>query len=145
MSLVAALRALCGRRRSQDTSSTSLTEHDFERAARARGQRVVFPDWVGIWTIDDAGVAYFAEYTDLSDQIVVTDARERNMALFRAALRYSDLQHLKPLRQEGDFECPACKGSGRVAHISAENIWCTCGGVGWLPAGYVDPHRDRVI
>jgi hypothetical protein len=145
LSIISAVRALLGGgRRSQDTSSTTLTERDFERAAHDRGQRLAFLDWVGIWTVDEAGVAYFAEFTDLSDQIVITDARERNVALFQAARRHPDLVHLKPVRHDGDYDCPACKGSGRFEHVTAENIWCTCGGVGWLPASYVDPHRDRV-
>jgi hypothetical protein len=113
-------------------------------AAAAKDQWFAFADWVGIWTVDDTGRVYFAENVDLSDQIVVDDPRERNMGLFRAALRHPELAHLRPVRQPGDNECPHCDGTGRPRYYGRtyENVWCSCGGVGWLPAGYVDPHTD---
>ena len=122
-------------------------ESDFARAARARNQRVAFADWVGVWTISEDGTPFFAERTDLADQIEVTDARERNIARFRAAQRYADLAHFRPQRMPGDYDCPGCGGTGKLK-LPVETkgeIWCTCGGVGWLPAGYVDPHRDAAV
>jgi hypothetical protein len=120
--------------------AVETTEPEWKVFARRRGQRVVFADWVGIWTIDEQGTPYFAERTDLADQIIVQDARERNMAFFQTAERYPDLQALRPLRKPGDYDCPHCEGTGQLPLPPAAQgrIWCMCGGVGWLPAGYID-------
>jgi hypothetical protein len=77
----------------------------------------------------------------------VTDPREQNMVRFQAAKRYEDLQHLRPVRRPGDYDCPGCGGTGelRLPPGGSGKIWCSCGGVGWLPAGYVDPHRDAAV
>jgi hypothetical protein len=123
------------------------TEPEWIAAAAARRQRVVFADWVGVWTITEDGRPFFAERVDLADQIEVTDARERNLVWFRAAERYPDLVALRPVRRQGDLDCPHCGGTG-VLHLPGdlnERIWCCCGGLGWLPAGYVDPRPDPAV
>ncbi len=57
-------------------------------------------------------------------------------------MRYPRLRNLEPVRRPGDYGCPSCAGTGRVRGLPArteDNLICTCGGLGWLPAGYVDP------
>ena len=142
MTIIERIRAALGIRSSR--LAVAATEPEWAAAARRLGQRPVFADWVGIYTIGADGSPYFAEYLDLRDQFVITDARERNMVWFRAAERYSELAHLRPRREPTDPECPFCGGTGlaRVPPGTDRKIWCYCGGVGWWPAGYVDPHLD---
>jgi hypothetical protein len=151
MSIIDLFREWRARHRNADSrAAVDTTEPEWNVYARRRGQRVVFADWVGIWTISEAGTPYFAERTDLQDQIEVLDPRERNLAFFQAAERFPDLKQLRPLRAAGDYDCPYCQGTGRapVPPGVEGRIWCSCGGVGWLPAGYVEPpgqdHINRV-
>ena len=142
MTIMGRIRAALGRR--PNRLAVEATEPEWADAARRLGQRPVFADWVGIYTIGPDGSPYFAEYLDLRDQFVITDALHRNIVWFRAAERYPDLVHLRPVRGPTDPVCTSCGGSGLapVPTGTERNIWCRCGGVGWLPAGYVDPHRD---
>jgi hypothetical protein len=128
-------------------AASEAGETTMRASARARSQWVALTDWAGVWTVDAVGTAYFAERTDLADQIPIVDARERNVALYQASIRHPELAHLKPVRQAGDEPCPDCRGSGKVPEIenARGNFICTCGGTGWLPNGYVDPRRDRAI
>jgi hypothetical protein len=72
----------------------------------------------------------------------VTDVRLRNSVFYEASRRYSDLAHLAPQRTAGDQNCPHCRGTGRVVlsdgRDAPANVVCYCGGLGWLPAGYVE-------
>jgi len=133
--------------RTDASPAVDATEPEWIAAAAARHQRVVFADWVGVWTITEEGRPFFAERVDLKDQVEVTDVRERNMAWFQAAERYVDLAHLRPVRQPGDYDCPSCGGTGelRLPDGTRRKVWCSCGGVGWLPKGYGDPHRDPAV
>jgi hypothetical protein len=69
------------------------------------------------------------------------------MARFQAAEKYADMVHLRPVRQSGDYDCPSCWGTGklRLPEGVEGKVWCSCGGVGWLPRGYVDPHRAAAV
>lgn len=140
-------RSLVTARKADPRAAVDATEPEWIAATTARGQRAVFADWVGVWTITNDGICYFAERVDLADQVEVQDARERNMARWQAAERYADLEHLRPVRRDGDYDCPGCGGTGQLALPPGTkgNIWCSCGGVGWLPQGYVDPHRDPAV
>src|SRR5687767_11394062 len=92
--------------------AVDATEPEWVAAARRLGQRPVFADWVGIYTVGIDGSPYFAEYLDLRDQFAITDARERDMVWFRAAERYPDLAHLRPVRGPNDPTCSSCGGTG---------------------------------
>lgn len=48
-----------------------LGEPEWIAAAKQRGQRVVFADWVGLWTVDETGTPFFAERVDLADQFLL--------------------------------------------------------------------------
>lgn len=123
-----------------------LGEPEWAAAVSQRGQRVVFADWVGLWTVDETGTPFFAERVDLADQVKVTDRRDVNMARFDAAERYPELAHLRPTRAPGAYDCPSCRGTGVLPLLpdTAGRIWCSCGGVCWLPKGYPDPGRGAV-
>jgi hypothetical protein len=102
---------------------------------------MVFGDFVGVFTIDEAGRPYFSVRTDLADSVEVGDARVRNLVWHQAAIRYPGLHHLDPARRPADYDCPSCAGTGRLRGLppgAEDKFICTCGGLGWLPAGYVD-------
>jgi|GEM_PF-1594467 hypothetical protein len=118
------------------------TQSEQIAGARRKGHRVVFGDFVGVFTIDDAGTPYFSVRTDLADCFEVDDARLRNVVWHQAAMRYPRLRYLDPIRRPADYDCPSCAGTGRVRGLpprAEDKLICTCGGLGWLPAGYVDP------
>lgn len=147
MTLWARLLAFLTNPKAPPRLAVDAKEPEWIAAAAARGQRVAFADWVGLWTVSPDGSVYFAERVDLADQVEVRDARAINMARFQAAARLQDLQRLRPQRHDGDYDCPHCAGTGKVRLPtgSVGPIWCMCGGVGWLPQGYVDPSRDPAV
>ena len=111
---------------------------EWHAAVRARGQYPVFADWVGVYSVDDTGVAYFAEFLDLRDQIVVTNPRDRHVVLWQAALKDESLARLRPVRGADHQTCDQCGGSGvqNLPGLTAEQaskLMCQCGGAGWLP------------
>lgn len=135
------------RLRADAREAADVAEPEWIAVAAVCGQRVVFTDWVGVWTIGEDGTPFFATRVDLADQFEITDARDRNVLWFRAAERYPDLAQLRPIRRRGDYDCPSCGGTGelRLPPGTTGTVWCSCGGVGWLPNGYVDPHRDPAV
>jgi hypothetical protein len=137
--MLASLRALLRPKSAEASPDTADYRAEYVAAATSRGQGVVFLDWVGVWTVSAVGAVYFAERTDLADRAEVTDPREVHIARFKAAERYVDLAHLRPVRGPNDPTCPHCAGTGRIALPGGVedrgNIWCWCGGLGWLPAG----------
>jgi hypothetical protein len=132
------------RNRSQHTSAP-----DWDAAVRSRGFIPVMQDWVGAWALTNDHQPVFLPDDDPLAVEPIVDARERNVAFKRASERYPELTNLKPVRKSGDYDCPSCGGTGRiqlppgVAEVS--NIMCQCGGLGWLPAGYVDPHHEPSV
>lgn len=146
LDVVARIKRWCRRlprlwRAGPTTLAVDAAEPTQVRAASAIGHRVVFTDWVGIFTIDGAGTPYFSERTDLADRAEVEDVRLRNLVRHLAAVRYPDLTRFEPVRSADDYDCPSCRGTGqlRLPPNTRGNIICTCGGLGWLPAGYVEP------
>jgi len=67
-----------------------------------------------------------------------TDPRIRNMVLFGASQKYSELRALAPVRPPDAGTCPHCRGTGihpMSRHPGLEaRIACYCGGIGWIPA-----------
>lgn len=117
---------------------------DWHARARELGLWPAAASFETVYVVGVAGDAYYAAHVDLHDLTPVEDPRERNWLLHAASQRHAELRHLAPVRRSGDFDCPDCGGTGRPRWLEGErhaNILCTCGGVGWLPAGYVDPHR----
>ena len=142
--LIERLRSVASRAlRRRPRLATEVGEPEWVAAASRRGQFLAYADWVGIFTVDADGAVYFAERVDLADQFLVDDARLRNAARLAAAERTPALAHLRPVRGADDPDCPSCAGTGLVPlPPGAEGtIICECGGLGWLPAGYVDPQR----
>ena len=111
------------------------SENEWHAAARRRGQFPVFSDFVGVFTVDAEGSAYFAEFADLRDQIVVEDVLSQHVVRWIAAERHAELAHLRPVRTALDMTCPSCKGSGTPSYApaAATNLICECGGAGWIP------------
>ena len=110
-------------------------ESEWHQAARARGQLPVYSDWVGVFTIDRTGRSFFAEYSDLRDQIDVVDPKDQHVVRWLASERHAELSHLTPIRRAEDRTCSGCSGSGRPSYSppGADNLICECGGAGWLP------------
>lgn len=135
--LAAIRQALRGKPKLANLVSTP----EWHAAVKARGQHPAFADWVGVFSVDRKGTAYFAEYLDLRDQVVITDARERHVVLWQAALRDPDLEDLRPVRGPDSVTCDQCEGTGRpkfsfdLPDDQASKFICQCGGAGWLPPG----------
>lgn len=104
-------------------------------------------DWVGVYTVDRKGRPYFSERTDLVDRAEIDDARLRNFVWHLAATRHPDFAHLEPKRDGDDYDCPSCRGTGQLPPPfgGRGKLICSCGGLGWLPAGYVDPANPMEI
>ena len=138
MRLLASLRARLGGRRSAAETWRDL--------ARRQGLWPVTNSFESLYAVTRDGQVVASNYDDFRDRIPVDDARERNWLLHEAAARRPELAHLEPRRQRQDPDCPDCRGSGRNPELpEGSNILCYCGGLGWIPAGYVDPHRDRTV
>lgn len=46
--------------------------------------------------------------------------------------RYPQLKSLRPVRPAAAVTCGPCKGTGRISLPNGSELFCTCGGVGWL-------------
>ena len=113
-----------------------VSESEWHTAARKRGQIPVYSDFVGVFTIDQAGRGFFAECADLRDQIEITDPKELHVVRWLAAERRPEVAHLRPARGPRDPSCASCGGSGHPSYAphTAHNLICECGGSGWMPA-----------
>ncbi len=101
--------------------------------ARQRGLTPVLSDWEHLYAIDPQGRPVEATYDDWRDQREVNHPRMRHTILAQAAIRYPELEHLRPVRGPGDPDCTACSGTGTRPSGSLNICWC--GGLGWLPKG----------
>ena len=112
----------------------------WEDAAKRMDQRAVYADWMCIYTIAEDGITYYSARVDLTDQAQLTDAKHINIVRHLAAERYPELAHIEPLRTPDDPDCSSCGGTGvpdLPAEVPRDRIICECGGLGWIPAGYV--------
>jgi hypothetical protein len=100
-------------------------------------------DWGGFMALLQNGQVVWVPDDDEPGEIrVVEEERVRNMGLFQGTKLHPDLQFLLPTRPSDAIECPDCRGTGKLTvpkgseHL-AEWIICFCGGLGWLPPGFV--------
>jgi hypothetical protein len=105
----------------------------WEDHTRDRGLIPVLCDWRNYFAIDAEDRPVRAQYDDWHDLEEETDPRMRHLVLTQAAIRYPELERLRPVRRPGDPDCDRCGGSGTLAPVSQRTCWC--GGTGWLPAG----------
>ena len=138
MGLFARLRAAFG----WHDSFSTWRDH-----ARQRGLWPLTGSFETLYALTPEGEVVASNFVDFRELLPVDDARERNWLLHDAATRYPELAHLAPHRRPGDPDCPHCEGTGtfRAKPPGADNLLCYCGGLGWLPAGYVDPYADGAV
>jgi hypothetical protein len=114
--------------------------------ARRQGLWPVTNSFESVYAVTRDGQVVASNYDDFRERIPIEDLRERNWLLHEAATRYPELAHLEPRRGPRDPDCTDCRGTGRHPDVpKGSNIVCYCGGLGWLPTGYVDPHRDPAV
>ena len=111
---------------------------DWEADARRLGVRPVCADMGGWFGVTATGDVFSALHDTSCAPERVSDARVRNMVLYRASTRYPDLAHLAPRRVPGDPDCEHCGGTGQVplpeGLKNPEHFACACGGLGWVPS-----------
>jgi hypothetical protein len=114
------------------TDSTSIYAYARGRAARAYALPLFF-DWTAFMALRLDGQVVWVPYDDEPFEIeVLQDERLRNLGLFQGTKLHPDLAFLIPRRPADAIDCPDCRGTGKLTHLSVR-ILCSCGGVGWLP------------
>jgi hypothetical protein len=74
---------------------------------------------------------------DAPDQVAIeADPKMRHVARAVGSRRYSAISGLAPTRTSTSEVCLTCKGTG-VVRPDLPNIVCICGGLGWVPSGYI--------
>jgi hypothetical protein len=120
--------------------STSVYAHAYAAIAKVNALPLFF-DWAAFMALRLDGQIVWVPYDDEPGDIeVIREESLRNLGLFQAAKLHPGLQFLMPSRPPDAFDCPVCKGTGKLpvpedSKHHFDKMICSCGGVGWLPHG----------
>ena len=117
--------------------------HDLrEWATRHRALPVTF-DMGGFYAIRLPDEVVSCGWDDPEDVAVESNAQVANGILYRAALIHPSLAELVPARPAAAIDCPQCQAvASSAADARVENLVCSCGGLGWVPAEPSNTHPE---
>lgn len=93
----------------------------------------VLSDWETAYGLTAEGVVVSGPGDNWDPPVPVTDPIQRQAVLAQAAVRFPELDYLRPQRQPADTDCRTCNGVGGFPQYPA--VICVCGNLGWVPAG----------
>ena len=114
---------------------------DHRAAAEAAMALPILLDWFGFFGLRPDGDVVWVPSKDGPGVVsILRDARLRRFALKRGTELHPGLGFLLPARPPDAVPCPSCGGSGRILLPAgrewlADRLVCSCGGLGWIPAG----------
>jgi hypothetical protein len=122
------------------SDSSSVHAHAFAAIARVHALPLYF-EWTAFMALRRDGQIVWVPYDDEPGDVeIVREERLRNLGLFQGTRLHRELYFLLPRRPPGAFDCPECRGTGKVFAVGmsqnlADKLICSCGGIGWLPHG----------